>query len=124
VEREGGREREQQINGVRDGALDRNGNDVGWKWQLVKKDTLVFLAKQINRTNRLSIKVDKSWMVMEFFCFTGASTYGLMLHCNLSLIIHTCLCIPECPNSIWITIKYSAYQLFLSMEQHVFLHFD
>jgi hypothetical protein len=39
------REREQQINGVRDGAFDRNGNGVSWKWPLVKKDTWVFLAK-------------------------------------------------------------------------------
>ncbi len=31
-------EREQQINGVRDGTSDRNGNIVGWKWPLVKKD--------------------------------------------------------------------------------------
>ena len=37
-----GREREQQINRMRDGALDRNGNGVGWKWLLVKKDTQYF----------------------------------------------------------------------------------
>jgi hypothetical protein len=30
------REREQWIYGVRDGALDRNGNGMGWKW---KRDT-------------------------------------------------------------------------------------
>jgi hypothetical protein len=36
VEREGEREREQQINGVRDGALDRDGNGVHQKWLLVK----------------------------------------------------------------------------------------
>jgi hypothetical protein len=36
---DGEREREQQINRVRDRALDRNGNGVGWKWLLVKKDT-------------------------------------------------------------------------------------
>jgi hypothetical protein len=36
------REREQRINGVRDAALDRNGNDVGQKWLLVKMDTRVF----------------------------------------------------------------------------------
>jgi hypothetical protein len=35
----GEREREQQINGVREGALGRNGNVVGWKWLLVEKDT-------------------------------------------------------------------------------------
>jgi hypothetical protein len=33
------REREQWINGVRDVALDRNGNSIGWKWPLVKRDT-------------------------------------------------------------------------------------
>jgi hypothetical protein len=31
VEREGEREREEQIKGVRDGALERFGNRVGWK---------------------------------------------------------------------------------------------
>ncbi len=38
----GKREREQQINGVRDRELNRKRNGVGWKWQLVRKDTLVF----------------------------------------------------------------------------------
>jgi hypothetical protein len=33
------REREQQINGVRDRVLDGNRNGVGWKWLFVKKDT-------------------------------------------------------------------------------------
>ncbi len=33
------REREQWINGVRDVALDRNGNSMDWKWPLVKRDT-------------------------------------------------------------------------------------
>jgi len=37
--REKEREREQRINQVRDGVFDRNGNGVGWKWPLVKKDT-------------------------------------------------------------------------------------
>ncbi len=36
---EGESEREQQINGVRDRALDRNRNVVVWKWPLFKKDT-------------------------------------------------------------------------------------
>ncbi len=49
--REKEREREQRINQVRDGVYDRNGNGVGWKWPLVKKDTCVFLSMQINRTN-------------------------------------------------------------------------
>jgi hypothetical protein len=38
-ERERERAREQQINGVRDRAFDRNRHGVGWKWLLVKKDT-------------------------------------------------------------------------------------
>jgi len=33
------REREQQISGVRDRALGRNGNGVGQKWPLVKLNT-------------------------------------------------------------------------------------
>ncbi len=35
----GEREREQRINGVRDGALDGDRNGMGQKWPLVKKDT-------------------------------------------------------------------------------------
>jgi hypothetical protein len=60
VEREGERERKQQINRVRDRVLDRNGNGVGQKQPLVKMDILVFLGKQINRTNKLSIKLGRS----------------------------------------------------------------
>ncbi len=68
AEREGEREREQQINGVRDGALDRNGNGMGWKWPIVKRDTLVFLAKQINRINRLSIILGGSQILSFHWC--------------------------------------------------------
>ncbi len=39
MEREEERERVQGINRVRDGALGRDGNGVGKKWQLVKMDT-------------------------------------------------------------------------------------
>ncbi len=60
MEREGERERKQQINRVRDRVLDRNGNGVGKKQPLVKMDILVFLVKQINRTNKLSIKLGRS----------------------------------------------------------------
>jgi hypothetical protein len=35
--REREREREQQIKGVREGALVRNENGMGWKWPLGKK---------------------------------------------------------------------------------------
>ncbi len=38
-DREREKNREQQINGVRDGALDRNGNGMGQKQPLVKMDT-------------------------------------------------------------------------------------
>ncbi len=36
MEREGEREREEWINGVRDGVLDINGSNVGQKWLLGK----------------------------------------------------------------------------------------
>jgi hypothetical protein len=39
VGRERERGREEQISGVREGALLRNGNGMGWKWPFVKKDT-------------------------------------------------------------------------------------
>ncbi len=39
-EREG--EREHWVHGVRDRAFDKYRNGLGWKWPLVKKDTLVF----------------------------------------------------------------------------------
>jgi hypothetical protein len=82
---------------VRDIALDRNGNGVGWKWPLVKKDTRVFLENQINIINRLSIKRDESWVGLKFFCFTGASTFILMMllfchHIYCALTAHS----PNC----------------------------
>ncbi len=61
--RKGEREREQQINRVRGGVLDRKWNGVGWKWPLVEMDTWVFLAKQINTINRLSIILGGSQML-------------------------------------------------------------
>jgi hypothetical protein len=36
-DREGEREREQRINGVRDGVLEGFGNCMGWKWPLGKR---------------------------------------------------------------------------------------
>jgi hypothetical protein len=39
MEKEGEGEREQQINEVRDGALDRNGSGMGQKWLLEKLNT-------------------------------------------------------------------------------------
>jgi hypothetical protein len=39
MEKEGEGEREQQINGARNGALDRNGSGMGQKWLLEKLNT-------------------------------------------------------------------------------------
>jgi hypothetical protein len=58
--------------------MDRNGNGMGWKCLLVKKDTRVFLAKQINGTKGLSIEREKSWADLKFFRITGASAFVLM----------------------------------------------
>jgi hypothetical protein len=59
---------EREISGVRDRALDRNGNGMGQKCPLVKKHTSVFLVMQINRTNKLLIKLGGSqilWISWE-----------------------------------------------------------
>ncbi len=85
-ERERGIEKELQINRVGDGALDRNENGMDWKWPLVKKDTWVFLVKQINRIKRLSIKMDKSWVGLKFFRFIGASAFVLMTMCFTTIV--------------------------------------
>jgi hypothetical protein len=53
------RERERQINGVRDGALVRNRNGAGQKWLLVKLYTWIFLSMQIKITNKLSLKLGR-----------------------------------------------------------------
>jgi hypothetical protein len=50
------REREQQNNGVRDGALEGFENGEGWKWPLGKKDNRVFQIDEMNRINKMSIK--------------------------------------------------------------------
>ncbi len=43
-------DREQQINGVREGVLVQDGIGVAQKWPLVKLNTRVFLSMKINRT--------------------------------------------------------------------------
>ncbi len=55
-------DREQQINGVREGAMVQDGNGVGQKWPLVKLNTRVFLSMQINRTNS-----QLNWVGSKFF---------------------------------------------------------
>ncbi len=72
VGREKSREREkkseQQINRVRDGALDWNRHGVGWKWSLVKKDTWVFQnGKSIEQIGCQS-KATNLWVGLKFFC--------------------------------------------------------
>jgi hypothetical protein len=64
----GEREREHQISIGKDRALDINGNGMGQKCPLVKKHTSVFLVMQINRTNKLLIKMGGSqilWISWE-----------------------------------------------------------
>ncbi len=91
------REIEQQTSGVRDGAFDRNGNGVGQKWTLVKVDTLVFLVMQIDRTNKLSIKLGRS-RIVQFYLVPkhSFSWQHVSPHC-LSFIIKAP---DECPNSV------------------------
>ena len=74
------REREQQINRVRDGALDRNGNGVGQKWPLEKLNTRVFLVMQINRINELSIKLGGFQILRFFWCRNICSSNALFWH--------------------------------------------
>ncbi len=57
MEKEREIEREQQINRVRDRALDRNGIDMGQKWALDILNALVFLVMQTSRINKMSIKL-------------------------------------------------------------------
>ncbi len=71
---------------MRDGALDRNGNGIGWKWPLVKRDTWVFLVKQINRINRLSIIFGGSQIISFHWCL-NISSHDHMFH-PIKLIIH------------------------------------
>ncbi len=73
-------ERKQWINGVRDGALDRNGNGVGQKWPLVKMDTWVFLVMQINRTIKLSIKLGGSRILQFHWCRNICSHDDMFRH--------------------------------------------
>ncbi len=93
-EREGEREREQHINGVRGGALDRNGNGngngMGQTWLLVKMVTRVFLVKQINRTNKLSIKSGGSQILQFHWCRN--------IHSHDDMFCHKCLVSQETLN--------------------------
>ncbi len=88
--RERGREREgeQRINGVRVRTLDRNGRGVGQKWLLVKMNTCVFLAMQINTTNKLSIKLDGFWILQFLWCRNFHYHNDMFRHtlpCNINL---------------------------------------
>jgi hypothetical protein len=67
MEKEREIEREQQINRVRDRALDRNGIDMGQKWPLYILNTCVFLVMQISRINKMSIKLGE-FQIPQFLC--------------------------------------------------------
>ncbi len=60
---------------MRDGALDRNGNGVGSEMAVSEKGHLSIFAKQINKTIRLSIKRDNSWVDLKFFLFHRCLTF-------------------------------------------------
>jgi len=68
MEREEERGKEQRINRVRDGKLDRNGNGMGQISPLAKMDIGVFLVIQINRTNKVSIKLGGSQSLQFVWC--------------------------------------------------------
>ncbi len=63
------KEREREwINGVREGALVINGNGMCQKWLLVNLNTRVILSMQINRTNKLSMKLSGSQIQQFCWC--------------------------------------------------------
>jgi hypothetical protein len=74
------RERDQQINGERDGALNRNGNGVGQKWLLDKLNVLVFLAMQINCQSKLG-----GFQILQFFWCRNICYHNTMF-CHKKLL--------------------------------------
>jgi hypothetical protein len=86
MEREGEREREHQINRVRDTELDRNGNGMGQILPLAKMDVGVFLVIQINRTNKLSIKLGGSQILQFLWCRNIRSHNDMFRH-NLTKLM-------------------------------------
>ncbi len=74
------REREWQINGVRDGMLDRNGNGMGQKWPLEELNIWAFLVMQINRINKLSIKLGGFQILQFFWCCNICSNNTMFCH--------------------------------------------
>ncbi len=77
--REKEREREQQINRVREEALDRNGSGMGQKCPLEKLNTWVFLVMQINRINKLSIKFG-GFQIPQFFWCRNIHSHNTIYH--------------------------------------------
>jgi hypothetical protein len=86
MEKEGEVEREQQINRVRDGALDRNGSGMGQKWPLEKLNTRVFLVMQINRTNKVSIKLG-GFQILQFLWCRNIHSHNAMFHHNTKIFL-------------------------------------
>jgi len=82
AKKEGEGEREQQISRVKEGALQRSGNGVGWKWSLAKEDTWVFLTKQINRLPNKRLKL--GWISNSLF------HWCLNIRSHNDMFHHTC----------------------------------
>ncbi len=76
------RERE-QFKGVRDGALDRRGSGVGEKWPLEKRTTWIILVMQINRINKLSIKLGWFQILQFLWCRNICSHNSMFCHNTL-----------------------------------------
>jgi hypothetical protein len=67
---DGEREREKWINLVKDGVLDRNGSGMGQNWLLEKLNTRIFLVMQMNKINKLSMKLVVSQILQFLFSFS------------------------------------------------------
>jgi hypothetical protein len=86
MEEEGEREREEQIYGVRDRVLDRCGSGVGQKKLVKKKNLPVFLAIQINRINKLLIKLGVFQILLFFWC-RNIHSHNTMFHHTKGLLL-------------------------------------
>jgi hypothetical protein len=95
VDGEGGRDRKKaEVSQSERQSIGQKWKWRGLEWPLVKMDTRVFLVMQINRTNKLSIKLGGPG-ILPFLCFT---TNGLILtfsvtNKNTNLMLNDCFSI-------------------------------
>ncbi len=73
----GSSKREQQINRARDGALDKNDSGMGQKLLLEKLNTWVFSVMQINRTNKLPVKLG-GFQILQFLWCRNIRSHNAM----------------------------------------------